>query len=87
MGLGACALFWAGGAALFYGGWPLVGWVTHAVLAMSFFAMEALSGSERALHAIHQRRIPRIMGPEVVEQNYLGSAKMTSLEWRASGGP
>src|SRR4029077_16926152 len=74
--------FWAGGAALFYEGGPLLGAVSPSLsLAMSFFAMEAISGSEaRAQREFSKGVFWHHVAPEVVEQIIHDPAKMTSLE-------
>ena len=82
LGLVFVLFFWAGGAALFYEGGPLVGLVTPSLsLAMSFFAMEAVSGSEaRAQREFIKGVFSHHVAPEVVEQIIHDPAKMTSLE-------
>jgi adenylate cyclase len=81
-GLVLVLMFWAGGAALFHQGGPLVGLVTPSLsLAMSFFAMEAVSGSEaRAQREFIKGVFSHHVAPEVVEQIINDPAKMTSLE-------
>lgn len=75
-------IFWAGGAVLFHEGGPLVGLVTPSLsLAMSFFAMEAVSGSEaRAQREFIKGVFSQHVAPKVVEQIINDPAKMTSLE-------
>ncbi len=82
LGLILVLIFWAGGAALFHEGGPLVGLVTPSLsLAMSFFAMEAVSGSEaRAQREFIKGVFSHHVAPEVVEQIIHDPAKMTSLE-------
>ncbi len=81
-GLLLVVVFWAGGAALFYAGGPLVGLVTPSLsLAMSFFAMEAVSGSQaRAQREFIKGVFSQHVAPEVVKQIIDDPAKMTSLE-------
>ena len=82
IGLVLVLIFWAGGAALFHEGGPLVGLVTPSLsMAMSFFAMEAVSGSEaRAQREFIKGVFSHHVAPEVVEQIINDPAKMTSLE-------
>ena len=81
-GLVLVLIFWAGGAALFHEGGPLVGLVTPSLsLALSFFAMEAVSGSEaRAQREFIKGVFSQHVAPEVVAQIINDPAKMTSLE-------
>ena len=81
-GLVLVLITWAGGAALFYQGGPLVGLVTPSLsLALSFFAMEAVSGSEaRAQREFIKGVFSHHVAPEVVKQIINDPAKMTSLE-------
>jgi class 3 adenylate cyclase len=74
--------FSAGGIALFSGGGPLLGLTTpNLSLALSFFAMEALSGSEaRAQREFIKGVFSQHVAPEVVQQIIKDPARMTSLE-------
>lgn len=82
LGLLAVLLFWLGGGELFHHGGPLVGLVAPSLsFALSFFAMEALSGSEareqrKFIEGVFSHHVAR----EVVEQIINDPAKMTSLE-------
>lgn len=74
--------FWAGAVALFHYGGPLLGFVTPSLsLAMSFFAMEVVSGSEaRAQREFIKGVFAHHVAPEVVERIIDDPAKMTSLD-------
>ncbi len=82
LGLALILAFWAAGAWLFHIGGPLIGLVAPSLsLAMSFFAMEAASGSEarqqrKFIEGVFSHHVAR----EVVEQIINDPAKMTSLE-------
>jgi len=74
--------FSAGGVALFSNGGPLLGLTTpNLALALSFFGMEALSGSQaRAQREFIKGVFSQHVAPEVVQQIISDPAKMTSLE-------
>ena len=81
-GLVLILLFWGAGVALFYAGGPQLGLVTPSLsLALSFFAMEALSGSEaRAQREFIKGVFSHHVAPEVVNSIIKDPAKMLSLE-------
>lgn len=81
-GLALAVLFWSGGAALFHFGGPMVGLISPTLsLAMSFFAMEALSGSEaRAQREFIKGVFSHHVAPKVVEQLLNNPERVTSLE-------
>ena len=74
--------FWLGDVLLFHAGGPLGGPVAPALsLAMAFFAMEAISGSEaRAQRKFIEGVFSQHVAPEVVGQILNDPARMTSLE-------
>jgi class 3 adenylate cyclase len=76
------ALFWVGGGALFHFGGPMVGLISPSLsLAMSFFAMEAVSGSEaRAQREFVKGVFSHHVAPKVVEQLLADPEKVASLE-------
>ena len=81
-GLLVVLAFSAGGIALFSNGGPLLGLTTpNLSLALSFFAMEALSGSQaRAQREFIKGVFSQHVAPEVVQQIISDPARMTSLE-------
>jgi adenylate cyclase len=81
-GLVLTLIFWGGGVALFYACGPQLGLVTPSLsLALSFFAMEALSGSEaRAQREFIKGVFSHHVAPEVVNRIINDPAKMMSLE-------
>jgi class 3 adenylate cyclase/CHASE2 domain-containing sensor protein len=74
--------FWVGALMLFHAGGPLAGPVAPALsLAMAFFAMEAISGSEaRAQRKFIEGVFSQHVAPEVVGQILNDPGRMTSLE-------
>jgi len=74
--------FWLGDVLLFQAGGPLGGPLAPALsLAMAFFAMEAISGSEaRAQRKFIEGVFSQHVAPEVVGQILNDPARMTSLE-------
>lgn len=84
IGGGALAVlaFSAGAVALFSSGGPLLGLTSpNLSLALSFFAMEALSGSEaRAQREFIKGVFSHHVAPAVVDQIINDPARMTSLE-------
>jgi class 3 adenylate cyclase len=74
--------FWVAGAVLFHAGGPLVGLVAPSLsFAMTFFAMEAASGTEaRAQRKFIESVFSRHVAPEVVGQILNDPTRMTSLE-------
>jgi adenylate cyclase len=81
-GLMLVLFFWSGGAALFHFGGPMVGLISPTLsLAMSFFAMEALSGSEaRAQREFIRGVFSHHVAPKVVDQLLNDPERVTSLE-------
>lgn len=81
-GLALAGGFWVGAALLFRAGGPLIGPVAPTLsLAMAFFAMEAISGSEaRAERKFIEGVFSHHVAPEVVGQILNDPTRMTSLE-------
>jgi class 3 adenylate cyclase len=82
VGLLVVVTFWLGAAIAFHAGGPLAGPVAPALaLAMAFFAMEAISGSEaRAQRKFIEGVFSHHVAPEVVGQILNDPARMTTLE-------
>jgi adenylate cyclase len=80
-GFGAVALLWVGGAALFHYAGVMFGLIAPTLsLALSFWAMEALSGHEaRRQREFIQGAFSRYVSPKVVERLVRDPTKM-SLE-------